>query len=110
MTGASLADARLALAQCRALVERLHKMCCEPDRSPRMAAIESALTVIDTDVATGDSGSLARSLERLEEVGAAIGHLQVACCAPARMPLYGEALAQLNTIHLDVTAELGLAH
>jgi hypothetical protein len=110
VTESSLADALSALAECEAVVGRLHKMCCDPDRSPRMAAIEDSLLAIRRDLDSGDSESLDGALRRLAELGAEIGHLQVGCCAPVRMPLYAEALAHLNTIQLATTAELGLAH
>lgn len=107
---AALADARSAIAQCETVVGRLHKMCCDPERSPRMAAIEEALIEVRRDLDAADDGSLDRALRCAEEVGAAIGRLQVGCCAPLRMPLYAEALTHLNTIQLGVLKELGRAH
>ena len=85
-------------------------MCCDPERSPRMAAIEDALIAVRRDLDADDQGSLDRALRRAEEVGAAIGRLQVGCCAPLRMPLYAEALTHLNTIQIGVSKELGQTH
>lgn len=110
VSDAALADARSAIAQCEIVVGRLHKMCCDPERSPRMAAIEEALVAVRRDLDADDQGSLDRALRRAEEVGAAIGRLQVGCCAPLRMPLYAEALTHLNTIQIGVSKELGRAH
>jgi len=110
VSDAALADARLAITQCETVVGRLHKMCCDPERSPRMAAIEEALTAVRRDLDADDQGALDRAVRRAEEVGAAIGRLQVGCCAPLRMPLYAEALTLLNTIQIGVSKELGRAH
>lgn len=110
MTESALADVRVAVTQCETVVARLHKMCCDPERSPRMAAIEDALIAVRRDLDADDEGSLDRALRRAEEVGAAIGRLQVGCCAPVRMPLYAEALTHLNTIQIGVSKELGRAH
>ncbi|HUG32889.1 MAG TPA: hypothetical protein VMM14_08350 [Acidimicrobiia bacterium] len=106
----SLADARSVLDECAAVVGRLHKMCCEPDRSPRMRAIEDSLMAARREIASGDPELLDRALGRLEGVGASLGSLQVGCCAPVRMPLYAEALEHLNRIQLAVSAGLGRSH
>ena len=110
MTESALVAARSALADCETVVGRLHKMCCDPDRSPRMSAIERSLVAIRRDLDTDDSESLDQALRRLEKVGGAIGLLQVGCCAAPRMPLYADALTHLNSIQLGITKELGRAH
>jgi hypothetical protein len=47
----------------------------------------------------------------LESIGAQIGSLQVACCAPARMPLYAETLAGLTDVQLHISAaDTGAGH
>jgi len=106
----SLADARSVLDECEAVVGRLHKMCCEPDRSPRMRAIEDSLAAVRREINSGEPESLDRALGRLEDVGSRLGSLQVGCCAPVRMPLYAEALEHLNRIQLAVNAGLGSSH
>lgn len=88
----------------------MHKLCCDPDRSPRMAAIEESLVAIGGDLDSNDAESLNEAVRRLRDVGGAIGSLQVDCCAPARMPLYAETLTHLNTIQLGISKELGRAH
>jgi len=110
VTKSPLTDAHSALADCEQVVDRLHKMCCDPERSPRMAAMEATLLTVRRDLEAGDPRSLDRALERLADIGADLGRLQVGCCAPARMPLYAEALGHLNTIQLDMAKELGTAH
>jgi hypothetical protein len=85
-------------------------MCCDPGRSPRLAAIEDSLLAIRRDLDLGDPRSLDRALRRVQEVGGVLGSLQVACCAPPRMPLYAEVLVQLNTIQLEVNAALERSH
>lgn len=106
----SLADARSVLDECEAVVGRLHKMCCEPDRSPRMRAIEDSLAIVRREIDSGEPKSLERALGRLEDVGAALGSLQVGCCAPVRMPLYAEALEHLNRVQLALSEGLGKSH
>ncbi len=96
------------LAECAKVVTRLHKMCCDPERSPRMAEIEASLSAIALDIDDGDPEALGRAIARLEEVGSRIGSLQVACCAPQRMPLYAEALRHLNVIRNELASEAGV--
>jgi hypothetical protein len=110
MADSPLVRARSALADCDAVVQRLHKLCCEPDRSPEMAAIEDSLAVIRQDIATDDPDVLHRSLDNLADIGARLGFLQVGCCAPVRMPLYADALRHLNNVQLGLTQTLGRAH
>ena len=109
MSETSLDAARTALDECDAVVDRLHAMCCEPDRSPRMLAIKERIAVIRKEI-DGGTGSLEAALTDLNEVGGQLGSLQVACCAPPRMPLYAAALEQLTTAQLGITASLGRRH
>ena len=46
----------------------------------------------------------------LENAGSQIGSLQVACCAPARLPLYTQMLGDLSTVQRTVTASFDLDH
>lgn len=98
------------MIQCETVVARLHKLCCEPERSPRLAAIEDSLVAIRGDLGSGDPESLDRALSGVADIGEEIGRLQVHCCATARMPLYAEVLTLLNRIQLGITKELGLSH
>jgi hypothetical protein len=82
-------------------------MCCDPERSPLLAAIEDSLVEIRCSLDSVDSESLDRALRRIEEIGGVIGRLQVGCCAPPRLPLYAEALSHLNMIQLEVDRERG---
>lgn len=100
-------DAKTAgdyLDECARAVDRLHKMCCEPGRSPRMQAIltdiEAARASLGT---TTDPGSVQTRVLQLEEIGAQIGHLRVACCTDARTPLYAEALSALTKTQIDIS-------
>ncbi len=108
----ALATARQALAACDAVVDRLHELCCEPDRSPRMIAIkESIETVrIELDASADDPEAVDRALAELSDIGSRIGWLQIGCCTQARMPLYADALTHLNTAQLSITAEAGRSH
>ena len=111
MNTTQLEEARVLLEACEHLVERLHKMCCEPGRSPRMEAIISAL-----DAARAQTASI-RSIDdagvvigMLEDIGGQIGHLQVACCTEARMPLYADALANLTATQINIASSVGQGH
>lgn len=78
-------DAQARLDECERTVEPLHKICCEPDRSPRMQQI---LSDIDTARSKLNQAAVAgREVTKLlHDIGAQTGHLQVACCTDARMP------------------------
>jgi hypothetical protein len=112
MSDDSLAVTRKALADCDAVVDRLHKMCCEPDRSPRMLAIKDTIVSVsaDLDASSDDTGALDRALASLMDIGAQIGYLQVGCCAPARMPLYADALNHLSVAQLNIDRPAGMTH
>lgn len=46
----------------------------------------------------------------LEDAGAQLGYLQVACCSPARVKLYTEALERLGRIQRLISRVLDLEH
>ncbi len=112
MTDAALTAARRALADCDAVVDRLHELCCEPNRSPRMLAIKEALDAVrvELDASSTDPDAVDRALGELNRIGSQIGWLQIGCCTAARMPLYADALAHLNTAQLSITAHAGKGH
>lgn len=102
-------NAHAQLDECERTVERLHKMCCEPDRSPRMQQI---LSDIDTARANlNQAVVVGREVTKLlEDIGAQIGHLQVACCTDARMPLYNTALNNLAATQIAIATATGTGH
>lgn len=111
MSTPHLEEARVLLDECEHLVERLHKLCCEPGRSPRMDAIISEL-----DAARAQTASI-RSIDDagvviglLENIGGQIGHLQVTCCTEARMPLYADALANLTATQINIANCVAQGH
>lgn len=53
-------------------------------------------------VAGDDAPSGAAALAALERAGAMIGALQVGCCDPSRLPLYGRMLDRLTSIQIDI--------
>jgi hypothetical protein len=112
MSDDSLAVTHQALADCDAVVDRLHKMCCEPDRSPRMLAIKETIASVraELDASSDDTEALDRALASLMDIGAQIGYLQVGCCAPARMPLYADALNYLSVAQLNIDRPAGMTH
>ena len=111
MSAAHLEEARVLLEECEQLVGRLHKMCCEPGRSPRMDAIISDLDAARAQIASirsiDDAGVV---IGMLENIGGQIGHLQVACCTEARMPLYADALANLTATQINIASSVGQGH
>ena len=93
-------------------LDRLDKMCCEPGRSPRMRVIRERLEELRNamgDPAT-DRDAAFEALGTLDEIGSLVGSLQVGCCAPARLPLYAQLLAQLTHMQIAINRGLGLSH
>ena len=106
-----LQSAHARLDECQRLVDKLHALCCEPDRSPRMEAIlrdiARARDLVDAFDAQGSPGEI---IEVLEGIGAQVGHLQVACCTSARMPLYAETLGGLAATQIHIARSIGSGH
>jgi len=102
-TGNGISDALAKLDECDRLIDRLNKMCCAPDRSPRLAAVRDELALVRSAVdAVGTPEDATVVYSGVDRIGATIGELQVGCCAPARMPLYAETLENLTGVQLDV--------
>ena len=91
---------------------KLEKLCCRPERSPAMQTIADDLAVADSLFASfaGDERGADEIVTRLEKAGARIGELQVGCCAPARMPLYGDLLTSLMALQRTANARVGRGH
>ena len=106
-----IAQALSQLDACERLVDRLHKLCCEPDRSPRMLAILADLETARQRLDAFDgSDSATAVIGILEGIGAQVGHLQVACCTAARMPLYADTLSGLAATQIHVSRSVGQGH
>ena len=104
-------SAKAELDRCQGVVERLHNLCCEPDRSPRMKAIESRISEARLRLGQGLTQDVAGQVtEILKDIGSRLGCLQVECCTEVRMPLYAEALEKLTATQLSMSRELGLGH
>ncbi|GMQ85401.1 MAG: hypothetical protein BMS9Abin07_0967 [Acidimicrobiia bacterium] len=112
MPADTLAASRRALADCDAVVDRLHEMCCQPDRSPRMLAIKEDIALVRAEIeaSSDDTEALERALSTLTDIGEQFGYLQVSCCAPARMPLYADALSHLNVAQRKIKRSAGKGH
>ena len=103
--------ARAQLDECERLADKLHELCCEPDRSPRMQAIRLDIdTARDRIDAFDTERSQREIIEILEGIGAQVGHLQVACCTPARMPLYADTLRGLAATQVHISRSVGQGH
>lgn len=107
-----LRPAFAALDDAEAALERLHKTCCEPGRSPRMAELEATLTRARVAIASRRpvEERVEEAIAILEDAGSQIGSLQVSCCAPNRMPLYASMLEDLMTAQLTVNKAAGRGH
>lgn len=105
-------DALAALDGCEAAAAKLHKMCCEPDRSPRLGSISDRLLEVRTAVvaASSDHEVIGPTLDMLEQIGGDVGQLQVACCAPVRMPHYARLLSGLSSVQVSLNRMRGLGH
>ena len=92
-----------ALDSAVSAVDELDRRCCEPERSPRLAALGDKLAGIRRVAAEADEVRSDVVLPLLEEAGALVGALQVGCCAPNRLPLYASVLEQLNILQRELT-------
>ncbi len=74
-----------------------------------MQALGDALARIRTALEgiVDDHDAAAVALLHMEDVGAEIGRLQVACCAPNRLPLYARILENLTTAQRAVNQATG---
>lgn len=108
----SLRDTEAELDKALGAARDLHAGCCQPLRSPRMERLQTTLTSARDRVAElGQSPDAARSvIARIEDAGAQLGSLQVACCAPARIPLYAAALESLGRAQRLITRAYDLEH
>lgn len=108
---AALTQAFSALDECGVALDELEARCCEPSRSPRMKALAETLGeargLIAGLTADADEDAVRTTLE---DAGAQIGRLQVACCAPARIPLYATILEGLMTTQRAVDRAFGTGH
>ena len=107
-----LAAVRSALDDCVTAIEKLDALCCEPGRSPRMAALATA--IVDAQAGTakldGTVGAAEATIGLLEEAGGQTGALQVGCCAPNRLPLYERVLTNLTTAQQRINDTVGRGH
>lgn len=94
------------------VVDELHAACCEPLRSPRMEALSATLRTAHAALSEldGDTDAAGRVVALLEDAGSQLGYLQVACCAPARIKLYTEALERLGKTQRLVKRTLDFDH
>jgi hypothetical protein len=91
-------------------LEKLDVGCCEPGRSPRIAALSVAFSKARHEVKSLSEDTANKVLSDLEDIGAQIGALQVGCCAPARMPLYSTMLEQLVNVQRTINRSLDRGH
>ena len=106
-----LAAVREALDDSEIALKKLTLMCCEPGRSPRMAALAETLDRARGHVEQGITTETAeRTISTLEDAGAQLGWLQVGCCAPSRLPLYVRMLRNLTKVQLGINESLGRDH
>lgn len=87
-----------ALVMAQATVDELERRCCDVGRSPRLAAVAVKLTELRQAAEQPDGVEPETASRWLQEAGAMVGELQVACCAPNRLPLYTSLLEQLNFV------------
>lgn len=104
-----LDDALQALDDCDEVLKELQRTCCQPKRSPRMKALADTLALARGDLTRlhGNLGAVDDALAQLEDAGAQIGSLQVGCCLPRRMPLYGEMLMGLSEAQRTIKRSVG---
>ena len=100
------------LKRAEEIVRELHAGCCEPLRSPRMEALSETIKTARMALVEleDDRDSAAVTIGLLEDAGAQLGHLQVACCSPAGTKLYASALASLGRTQRLIKSTLDLEH
>lgn len=93
-------------------VRELHENCCQPLKSPRMERLTSTLTAARAQLADAahDAEVAGEVVAILQDAGAQLGHLQVDCCAPARMKLYATTLENLSKIQRLLKRTFELEH
>ena len=93
-------------------VKELHENCCQPLKSPRMETLTSTLTAVRAQLtdAAHDAEVAGEVVAILQDAGAQLGHLQVDCCAPARMKLYATTLENLSKIQRLLKRTFDLEH
>ena len=108
----SMTRAVKALDQADAALSKLDAGCCEPGRSPRISELGNPLATARSMLAAvgDDPDAVDELLAKLEDAGSQIGSLQVGCCAPNRMPLYGDMLTGLMTVQRSVNQTVGRGH
>jgi hypothetical protein len=105
-------DAGLAeLRRAREIADELHAGCCQPLRSPRMERLSDTLDTAYSEMAQlNDEPAASSVVALLEDAGAQLGSLQVACCSPARNKLYTEALEHLSKTQRLIKRTFDLEH
>ena len=99
------------LQRAQEIAEELHAGCCQPLRSPRMEKLSDTLERAHSELAQLHDEPAAPSLVLLlEDAGAQLGSLQVACCSPARNKLYTEALEHLSKTQRLIKRTFDLEH
>ena len=108
----SMTRAVKALDQADAALSKLDAGCCEPGRSPRISELGNTLATARSMLAavSDDSDAVDELVAKLEDAGSQIGSLQVGCCAPSCMPLYGDMLTGLMTVQRSVNQTVGRGH
>ena len=66
-----------------------------------MASLDAQLTAVRRLIESG--AQVSEVLPAIEDAGATVGALQVGCCAPNRLPLYGRILDRLTAVQLELT-------
>lgn len=107
------ASALASLDGAEDILARLEAGCCIPDqRSPRMHALAVTLGGVRASLAAlpTDARNAADATLLLEDAGAQVGSLQIACCAPKRIPLYADLLLRLTEARLAIDGAFGGMH
>lgn len=100
------------LQRARELADELHAGCCQPLRSPRMEALSATLQTAHAALSEleRDPAGAEHVVTLLEDAGAQLGYLQVACCTPARTKLYSESLRCLGRTQRLIKRSLDIEH
>lgn len=91
---------------------KLQKLCCDETRSPAMTDLGTALDDARDafESAQGESAKVDEAIATMSEAASQLAILQVACCAPVRMPLYETILRDLNSAQIALNRSIDKGH
>jgi len=107
-----LDESKLAIKECRSLLEEVSTSCCMPDRSPKMTEAFNQMDniVLNLDLARQETESVNKAIADIGHLGSIVGFLYATCCTVTREPLYQKMYKEMNDAHGKLWQFLGHSH